>query len=93
MGLGVWALGFYNEAMSLILVFVGIILMAAGFFMVWRTNLLLQWFGDLSLLTNATWLSWKTLGLALMLFGFLLATNLFSFFLYATVGRLLLPGV
>lgn len=70
--------------------------MAAGFFMVWRTNLLVQWFGDLGLLLgflNAGWMSWKTLGIFFMLFGFLLATNLFNFFLSATIGRLLLPGV
>jgi hypothetical protein len=79
--------------MTFLLIFLGIILMALGFFMVWRTNLLVQWFGDLSLLTGVNWLSWKIVGLAFMLFGFLLATNLFSFFLYATVGRLLLPGV
>lgn len=79
--------------MSFLLILAGLILMALGFLMVWRTNLLMQWFGDLSLMVGVSWLNWKTLGIIFMLFGFLLATNLFSLFLYATVGRVLLPGV
>lgn len=82
--------------MSFLLILIGLILMALGFVMVWKTNLFVQWFGDLGVLfgfVGASWLSWKTAGILFMVFGFLLVTNLFAFFLQATVGRLLLPGV
>lgn len=69
--------------------------MALGFVMVWRTNLFLQWFGDLGMMLgfyNAGWLSWKTVGILLMVIGFLLATNLLPLFLQVTLGQLFLLG-
>ena len=81
--------------MSLGLIFLGLIMMAVGFLMVWRTNLLLQWFGDLGETLGffgARWLSWKTAGILFMLFGFLLATNLLPIFFQALFGRLFFLG-
>lgn len=80
--------------MSVLLILLGIVLLALGFSMVWKTNLFLQWFGDLSFMlgTNASWMSWKTMGVFLMLVGFLLATNLFALFLQLTLGRLFFTG-
>lgn len=75
------------------LILLGIVLLALGFMMVWRTNLFMQWFGDLSILVGAggaSWLSWKTLGILFMVIGFLLATNLLPLFLRVTLGRLFL---
>ncbi len=78
--------------MSFGLILLGIVLLALGFVVLWRTNLFMQWFGDLSILTGASWLSWKTLGIILMLIGFLLATNLLPLFLNVTLGRLFLSA-
>lgn len=69
----------------------GLILMVAGFFMVWRTNIFLTSFGDISELfgaTGASWLSWKIVGMILMVIGFLVAFGLLSLFFQLTIGRL-----
>lgn len=82
--------------MSLGLMLLGLVLLAIGFFMVWKTNLFLQWFGDIGEMlgfVNANWLSWKVLGMLLMILGFLLATNLLQLFLQVTLGRLFLFGI
>lgn len=82
--------------MSIGLIFLGLILLALGFTMVWRTNVFLQWFGDLGAMLgfiNANWLSWKVLGMLFMVLGFLLATNLLQLFLQVTLGRLFLFGI
>lgn len=81
--------------MSFGLILLGLILLALGFVMVWKTNLFLQWFGDLGQMLGffgASWLSWKTTGLFLMLVGFLLATNLLPLFFQVLFGRLFLLG-
>lgn len=71
--------------------FIGLILMALGFLMVWKTNYFLQFLGDISVLfgaVGARWLSWKLLGIAFLLIGFLTAFGLFETFFALTIGRL-----
>lgn len=81
--------------MSFGLFLVGLILLALGFVMVWKTNLFLQWFGDLGQMLgfiNAGWMSWKVAGILFMLLGFLLVTNLLPIFFQALFGRLFFLG-
>jgi len=81
--------------MSFGIILLGLILMGVGFLMVWKTNKFLEWFGDLGMMLGyigASWLSWKTLGIFLMLGGFLIATGLIQLFLQVTLGRLFLVG-
>lgn len=73
----------------------GIVIMAVGFAMVYRTNNFEAWFGDLGDalgFNNANWLSWKLTGIALLLFGFLLAFGLLQLFLQITIGQLVSFG-
>jgi hypothetical protein len=75
--------------MSFGMFLLGAILMVLGFFMVYRSRVFDEAFGDFGLALgfyDAKWLSWKTLGLFLMLVGFLIAFNLFNLFLVVTFG-------
>ncbi len=68
----------------------GTIIMAIGFFMVARTNQFQDWFGDLGSalgIQNASWVSWKVLGLAFLFVGFLLAFSLVQLFFALTIGQ------
>ena len=66
----------------------GFFMMVIGFLAVARTNWFVEDMGDLSTVfgNGKTWLSWKTLGLILLIFGFMLAFGLFQLFFEATIG-------
>lgn len=60
---------------------IGIPLMVVGFFAVWKTRWFIDSLGDISAVfsNNSTpWLSWKLVGLFLIIFGYLLAFGLFG---------------
>lgn len=68
----------------------GVILMIIGFLAVWKTEWFLRWLGDISDLFGAVglrWLSWKILGIVLIVLGFLTAFGLFGPLITLTVGR------
>jgi hypothetical protein len=68
----------------------GVLLMAIGFFMVYRTNVFedsLGNLGDALGLMNANWLSWKLLGILFLIIGFLVAFSLLQLFLALTIGQ------
>lgn len=69
----------------------GLIIFAAGFMMVWRTNWFVENWGDIGQLigiNNAMWASWKLFGIFLILLGFLVAFGLLQLFFWATIGGL-----
>lgn len=69
----------------------GLVLFGFGFLLVWRTNWFIENFGDLGMIIgwqNASWLSWKLLGMFLMLMGFLIAFGLLQAFFAVTIGGL-----
>ncbi len=69
--------------------------MIIGFMMIYRTNVFEQSFGDIGDALgfyNANWLSWKVIGMVLLIFGFLIAFGLLQLFLQITIGRLLIFG-
>lgn len=73
----------------------GLILMIIGFFMVRKTDVFIQNLGDLGEafgVYNATWASWKFLGVALLVLGFLIAFGLLQMFFYVTIGQLFIFG-
>lgn len=73
----------------------GLIIFAAGFTMVWRTNWFVENWGDIGQivgLNNATWASWKFFGIILIFLGFLVAFGLLQLFFEATIGRFFLFG-
>lgn len=73
----------------------GLLILAAGFVMVWRTNWFVQNFGDLGAMLGIQGTSygvWKVAGMLLMVFGFLMMTGLLTLFLEITVGRLFIFG-
>ena len=73
----------------------GFLMMVVGFLLVWKTNWFVENFGDIGVLfgTNQTWLSWKMVGVILLLFGFLLAFGLIQAFFAVTIGGLFHFGV
>ena len=74
----------------------GSVMMGAGFFMVYRTDLWREWFGDLGAaigIYGSSWLSWKLFGIVLMLLGFLVAFGLIEIFFWLTIGRLFRGGL
>lgn len=81
--------------MTLLMFFVGFLLMAIGFVIVWKTNYLLQWFGDIGEAFGAVgmpWLSWKVFGVILLGVGFFVAFGLFQSILSVTIGRFFKVG-
>jgi hypothetical protein len=69
----------------------GAIMMTVGFLAVVRTEAFLRYFGDVSNvfgLVGAQWLSWKVLGILLLLFGFLIAFGIFGALFHLTIGQL-----
>jgi hypothetical protein len=75
--------------------FIGSILMAIGFLIVWKTNYLIQWFGDIGEAFGAVgmpWLSWKVFGTILLFIGFFVAFGLFQAIIAVTLGRLFTIG-
>lgn len=73
----------------------GVILMAVGFLAVWKTNWFLENLGDVGEMIGVydkPWLSWKTLGVAFIFIGFMIAFGLFQVFFAAIFGRIFLFG-
>lgn len=73
----------------------GLFLMGIGFLAVRKTDVFIQWFGDISEAFgsfNMPWLSWKVFGTILILVGFMVAFGLLQLFIGATIGRLFLVG-
>lgn len=69
----------------------GVLLATAGFFMVWKTFWFERNFGDIGAafgLYGSTWMSWKLIGLVLILLGFMIAFGLFELFFRVTFGQL-----
>lgn len=69
----------------------GLILMAAGFAAVVRTDWFLENLGDVSQvfgMENGQWFSWKLVGMILLLVGFMIAFGLFQLFFYVVFGSL-----
>ncbi len=74
-------------------ILIGMILVGLGFFMVWKTRLIVDFFGsidwaDRHLGGGGTSLMYKFIGIILILTGFLWATNLWNAFLESTLGSL-----
>lgn len=70
---------------------IGVAMMVVGFLCVRRTDWLLRNVGDIGELfgaLNASWLSWKIVGVILILIGFMVAFNLLQTFLALTIGPL-----
>lgn len=63
-------------------------MMVVGFFAVSRTDWFLENLGDLSAIfgANKDWLSWKLLGILLLIFGFLIGFGLLQLFFAVTLG-------
>lgn len=79
-------------------ILIGIILAAIGFIFVWKTRKFMEFFGsipwaDAKLGGGGTQIVYKTLGILMILIGFLWATNLWEAFLNATLGSLFGPRV
>jgi hypothetical protein len=69
--------------------------MVLGFVIVWKTNYLVQWFGDIGEAFGAVgmpWLSWKLFGVILLFIGFFVAFGLFQAIIAVTIGRLFTIG-
>jgi hypothetical protein len=68
----------------------GLMVMAIGFGMVYKTDWLLRNVGDLSAIVGSSFgnfLSWKLLGIIFLVGGFLVMTGLLQWFLMDTIGR------
>jgi hypothetical protein len=81
--------------MTLLSFFIGLVLMVLGFVIVWKTNYLVQWFGDIGEAFGAVgmpWLSWKLFGVILLFIGFFVAFGLFQAIIAVTIGRLFTIG-
>lgn len=73
----------------------GTVIMLVGFLLVYRTNWFIENFGDVGEILgidNATWASWKFLGVGFMVVGFLIAFGLVQLFLRETLGQFFLIG-
>lgn len=72
----------------------GMFLMVVGFFMVRRTDTFLEYFGDVQDVVGGgdRWSSWKIVGLALMLFGFLFGFGLLQLVFLKAFGRFFMPA-
>jgi len=72
---------------------IGLIIMLIGFTMVWRTNKWEEYFGSFAYAIGVAWLSWKAVGIILLVAGFLVTFGLVEAFLSATLGRLIAPDI
>ncbi len=77
----------------LIRILVGLALAAVGFFFVWKTEDVLGFFGsidwaDQHLGGGGSRLMYKLIGIAVILVGFVVATNMWNAFLEATIGSI-----
>ncbi len=77
-------------------ILIGIVLVAIGFVIVWKTRKFIETFGsiawaDAKLGGGGTSIMYKTIGIILIFVGFMYATNLWTAFLEATVGAALFP--
>ncbi len=77
-------------------ILIGIILVAIGFIIVWKTRKFIDAFGaiawaDAHLGGGGTSIMYKTIGIVLIFVGFMWATNLWNAFLEATLGAWLMP--
>jgi len=77
-------------------ILIGLALVAIGFVFVWKTRKFIETFGSISwadakLGGGGTNIMYKTIGLILILVGFLWATNMWTAFLEATLGAALFP--
>jgi len=81
--------------MTLASFFIGVAMMVVGFLCVRKTDWLLRYIGDIGELfgaLNASWLSWKIIGVILILLGFMIAFGLFQSFFALTIGPLFNVG-
>jgi len=81
--------------MTLLGFVIGIVLMALGFVIIYKTNYFLQWFGDIGEAFGAVgmpWLSWKVFGLLMLFVGFFVAFGLLQAIVAVTIGRLFTVG-
>ncbi len=74
-------------------ILIGLVLVAIGFFFVWKTRKFMETFGriewaDAKLGGGGTNLMYKFIGLILIFVGFMVATNLWNAFLEATLGSI-----
>ncbi len=77
-------------------IIIGLVLVAIGFVFVWKTRKFIETFGtiawaDAKLGGGGTNIMYKTIGLILILVGFLWATDMWTAFLNATLGAALFP--
>ncbi len=77
-------------------ILIGIVLVGIGFVIVWKTRKFIETFGpiawaDAKLGGGGTKMMYKTIGIILILVGFMYATNLWTAFLEATLGSALFP--
>lgn len=76
--------------MTLLGFVIGLVLMIVGYCCIRYTDALLRYLGDISELfgaVNASWMSWKLVGVAFMIIGFLIAFGLIQAFFHLTVGQ------
>ncbi len=72
----------------------GLIISAIGFLIIWKTNWIVENFGHSSWAeaklgsSGGTRILYKFIGLLILLFGFLMVTDLHQSFLMATLGKL-----
>lgn len=69
---------------------IGLVLMIIGYVCIRYTDAMLRYLGDISELfgaVNASWISWKLVGVALIVVGFLIAFGLIQAFFHVTVGQ------
>ena len=74
-------------------ILIGLVLIAVGFVLVWKTRKFSEFFGpidwaDVKFGGGGTTLVYKTIGLILIFMGFIWATNLWNAFLEATLGSI-----
>ena len=74
-------------------ILVGLVLVALGFLVVWKTHAIIDAFGtsswaDSHLGGGGTSIMYKSIGIIVILVGFMYATNLWGAFLQATLGSL-----
>lgn len=74
-------------------ILIGLILVAIGFVLVWKTRKFIEFFGtsawaDAKLGGGGTSLLYKAIGLVLIFVGFMWATNLWGAFLESMLGGL-----
>ena len=81
----------------LLRIFIGLILVIAGFLIVWKTRKILEFVGtstwaETKIGPGGTNLMYKFIGICIIFMGFMWATDLWGAFLEATLGSLLFPS-